>query len=167
MQPAHIWRNACRLGRQPEPRLGPGPSLALNFGPSLGGCSKIPKAFEHFGSNLSVLEAVWKLQKLFKVPESVAFAKAIYCSWFPVWFEVLGEHLQGRIGLWGRSMLSGLGSTGGGASGSMSSQVSLQGLSLEAAKPIRTSAILRSRRCVGAGSRRAEFRTQLYHSQAV
>lgn len=81
VQPARIWRRACGLGRRPEPCLGPRPSLALNFGPSLKGCLKIPKAFEHFGSNLSVLEAVWKLQKLFiKVPESVAFAKTDFQS---------------------------------------------------------------------------------------
>lgn len=129
MQPAHVWRRACWLGRQPEPCFGPRPSLALNFGPSLRGCSKIPKAFEHFGSNLSVLEAVWKLQKLFKGSRICCICKGC-CSWFPEWFEVPGECPGGSVGVWGRSMPRALGSTGGGAPGSVSSQVSLHGLSL-------------------------------------
>lgn len=100
VQPAHVWRRACGLGRWPESCLGPGPFLALNLGPSLRGCSKIPKAFEHIGSNLSVLEAVWRLQKLFKVSRICCVYKGC-CSRFPEWFEVLGEGPRGRVGVRG------------------------------------------------------------------
>lgn len=94
VQPARIWRRACGLGRRPEPCLGPRPSLALNFGPSLKGCLKIPKAFEHFGSNLSVLEAVWKLQKLFKGSRICCVCK----DRFPEWFEVPADVPEAVLG---------------------------------------------------------------------
>lgn len=99
------------LGRQPGPHVGPQPSLALNFGPSLRGYSKIPKAFEHFVSNLSVLEAVWTLQKQFKGSRIGCICKGC-CSWFPEWFEVLGEDPRGGAGVWGQSTLTALGGSG-------------------------------------------------------
>lgn len=58
-------------GRWPEPRLGPRPCLALDFGPSLG-------AVQRFQRHLNILEAIcqfWKLcagsKNYLKLPESI------------------------------------------------------------------------------------------------
>lgn len=113
-----------------SPELAPGP-------PWLSVWVQVSGPVQRFQRHLNILEAICQSWKLFggskndvNVPESVAFAKAVRCSWLPEWPEVLGKDPPGGMGVWGRSVLTAPGNTGGGAPGGASSPPSLPGLSL-------------------------------------